>query len=64
MIFADNVTKYDRRYKPQPRTLLVTATQVNIIAYEKATEGPQKGKEVHVFKRQINISSIKTISVR
>lgn len=64
VIYADNITKYDRRYKPQSRTLLVTPKDVNIIAYEKLTEGPNKGKEMHVFKRQINITTIKSISVR
>ena len=64
VIFADNITKYDRRYKPQPRTMLVTTKEVDIIAFEKATEGPNKGKEVHVFKRQINIATITSLTVR
>jgi hypothetical protein len=63
VLFADNIIKYDRRFNAQPRTLLMTSKQVNIIALEKMKEGPNKGKDMHIFKRQINITAITGITV-
>lgn len=63
VIFADDVNKYDRRFKGQKRTLLLTATDLYLIALEKAKDGPNKGKIVHVLKRRLPLTSISAISL-
>jgi len=63
VLFADDVTKYDRRYNAQKRTLLLTARDLYLVALEKVKDGPNKGKIMHVLKRKFPLSSIGSISL-
>ena len=63
IVFADNIIKYERRYKPQPRVLLLGERTLYLIALEKAKEGPNKGKYVNVVKRKLGLEAISGISV-
>ncbi|KAJ3300326.1 Unconventional myosin-Ie [Borealophlyctis nickersoniae] len=61
--FADNVTKYDRKFKPTQRELLVTETCVIMVGVEKEKSGPNKGKLVKAIKRKIPFAEIQAVSV-
>jgi len=63
VLYADDVNKYDRRYKPQKRTLLLTAKDLYLIALEKAKDGPNKGKIVYVMKRKLPITSVSAVTL-
>ncbi len=62
VVFADQIVKYDRRFKPTNRELVMTTTQIFIIAVEKVTKGPEKGKLIKVVKRQIPLTSVVSLS--
>ncbi|KAI8803169.1 P-loop containing nucleoside triphosphate hydrolase protein, partial [Cladochytrium replicatum] len=62
-IFADTVTKYDRKFKSIERQLLVTETHLFMIGEEKEKSGPNKGKFVKVVKRKIGIQDIAGVSL-
>ncbi|KCV73289.1 myosin I [Fonticula alba] len=63
VIFADNVTKYERRFKPQQRVLLMTDRVIYLIALEVMKDGPQKGQAVHVVRRTMPLDKIEAVSV-
>ncbi|KAI8809341.1 myosin IF [Cladochytrium replicatum] len=62
-IFADIITKYDRKFKSVERQLLVTETHLFMIGEEKEKSGPNKGKFVKVVKRKIGIQDIAGVSL-
>ncbi|XP_051919723.1 unconventional myosin-Ie isoform X1 [Hippocampus zosterae] len=61
--FADKVTKYDRRFKPIKRDLILTPRSVYLIGREKVKQGPEKGQVTEVLKRQINVERILGVSL-
>ncbi|KAJ3056601.1 Unconventional myosin-Ie [Rhizophlyctis rosea] len=61
--FAAAVTKYDRKFKPTQRELLITETAVILIGAEKEKSGPNKGKLVKVVKRKLPFSAIQSVSL-
>ena len=63
-MFCDRITKYDRRWKPQEREILISQYAIVIVAAEPIPKGPEKGKIVKVAKRKIPIDQISSISMR
>ncbi|TPX34504.1 hypothetical protein SmJEL517_g02861 [Synchytrium microbalum] len=61
--FGQEVTKYDRKFKPSKLELLITETAVYLIGLDKAKDGPNKGKLVKAIKRKIPLSGVGGISV-
>lgn len=61
--FAYTVVKYDRRFRPQKRDLLLSAKHIYIIGREKETKGPNKGQILEVVKRKLDIASIGSVSM-
>ncbi|KAI8818072.1 amoeboid myosin I-like protein [Fimicolochytrium jonesii] len=63
VVFADRVTKYDRKFKPVTRELLLTESALVIVGTEKEKSGPNKGRLVKVIKQQIPFSEIQGVSM-
>uniref|UniRef100_A0A8C5A1C9 Myosin IEa n=1 Tax=Gadus morhua TaxID=8049 RepID=A0A8C5A1C9_GADMO len=61
--FADKVTKYDRRFKPIKRDLILTPKCVYLVGREKLTQGPEKGQVTEVLKRRIEVEKILAVSL-
>ncbi|XP_065909782.1 unconventional myosin-Ie-like [Dysidea avara] len=61
--FAATATKYDRRFKPAKRDMVLSEHSVYLIGREKVKKGPQKGQIVEVVKRQIPIEQFTSISL-
>ncbi|KAI9341028.1 P-loop containing nucleoside triphosphate hydrolase protein [Zopfochytrium polystomum] len=61
--FADNVQKFDRKFKGTPRELIVTEHAIIIIGSEKEKNGPNKGKFVKVVKRKLTFQEIGSVSL-
>eukprot|EP00054_Salpingoeca_dolichothecata_P025400 m.177618 g.177618 ORF g.177618 m.177618 type:complete len:1031 (-) comp25343_c1_seq7:140-3232(-) len=61
--FAYTVTKYDRRFRPQKRDLLLTSKAVYLIGREKQKKGPQKGQFLEVVKRRLTLDTIQSVSL-
>ncbi|KAM9825606.1 unconventional myosin-Ie isoform X1 [Syngnathus typhle] len=61
--FADKVTKYDRRFKPIKRDLILTPRSVYLIGREKVKQGPEKGQVTEVLKRNIAVERILGVSM-
>uniref|UniRef100_A0A452UG15 Myosin IF n=1 Tax=Ursus maritimus TaxID=29073 RepID=A0A452UG15_URSMA len=61
--FADSVTKYDRRFKPIKRDLILTPKCVYIIGREKVKKGPEKGQVREVLKKKLEIQALRGVSL-
>ncbi|CAF99593.1 unnamed protein product, partial [Tetraodon nigroviridis] len=61
--FADQVTKYDRRFKGIKRDLILTPKAVYLIGREKVKQGPEKGQVTEVLKRRIDVDKIMAVSL-
>lgn len=64
VLFCDEVKKYDRRFKPKSIDLFVTENAIVMIALEKITQGPNKGKFEKVVKRRLVLNQINGITLR
>lgn len=62
--FADSVTKYDRRFKPIKRDLILTPKCVYVIGREKVKKGPEKGQVREVLKKRLDIQALRGVSLR
>ncbi|EPQ10477.1 Myosin-If [Myotis brandtii] len=62
--FADSVTKYDRRFKPIKRDLILTPRCVYVIGREKVKKGPEKGQVREVLKKKLEIQALRGVSLR
>ncbi|KAH9369825.1 hypothetical protein HPB48_008565 [Haemaphysalis longicornis] len=56
--FAETVLKYDRRFKPVKRDLILTPKSLFLIGREKVKKGNDKGKIKEVIKRKIDLENI------
>ncbi|KAM3872916.1 myosin IEb [Diretmus argenteus] len=61
--FADVVIKYDRRFRPVKRDLILTAKFLYLIGREKVKQGPDKGQIQEVLKRKIELHKIQSVSL-
>ncbi|CAN9514415.1 unnamed protein product [Ophioblennius macclurei] len=61
--FADVVVKYDRRFRPVKRDLILTPKFLYLIGREKVKQGPDKGQIQEVLKRQIEVNRIQSVSM-
>uniref|UniRef100_A0A8C6MSE9 Myosin IF n=1 Tax=Mus spicilegus TaxID=10103 RepID=A0A8C6MSE9_MUSSI len=61
--FADSVTKYDRRFKPIKRDLILTPKCVYVIGREKVKRGPEKGLVREVLKKKLDIQALRGVSL-
>ncbi|XP_077835898.1 unconventional myosin-If isoform X10 [Macaca mulatta] len=61
--FADSVTKYDRRFKPIKRDLILTPKCVYVIGREKVKKGPEKGQVREVLKKKLDIQALRGVSL-
>ncbi|XP_035888604.1 unconventional myosin-If isoform X3 [Phyllostomus discolor] len=61
--FADSVTKYDRRFKPIKRDLILTPRCVYVIGREKVKKGPEKGQVREVLKKKLEIQALRGVSL-
>uniref|UniRef100_G1P7S5 Myosin IF n=1 Tax=Myotis lucifugus TaxID=59463 RepID=G1P7S5_MYOLU len=61
--FADSVTKYDRRFKPIKRDLILTPRCVYMIGREKVKKGPEKGQVREVLKKKLEIQALRGVSL-
>lgn len=61
--FADSVTKYDRRFKPIKRDLILTPKCVYVIGREKVKKGPEKGLVREVLKKKLEIQALRGVSL-
>ncbi|XP_054981018.1 unconventional myosin-If [Sorex araneus] len=61
--FADSVTKYDRRFKPIKRDLILTPKCVYVIGREKVKKGPQKGQVREVLKKKLEIQALRGVAL-
>ncbi|CAB4044730.1 unconventional myosin-Ie-like isoform X2 [Paramuricea clavata] len=61
--FAITAIKYDRRFKPSKRDLLLSSKHVYLIGREKVKKGPEKGKVYEVVKRKLELNQIGKISL-
>ncbi|GAB1300900.1 Myosin-1F-like protein [Apodemus speciosus] len=61
--FADSVTKYDRRFKPIKRDLILTPKCVYVIGREKVKRGPEKGLVREVLKKKLEIQTLRGVSL-
>ncbi|XP_045404091.1 unconventional myosin-If isoform X2 [Lemur catta] len=61
--FADSVTKYDRRFKPIKRDLILTPKCVYVIGREKVKKGPEKGQVCEVLKKKLEIQALRGVSL-
>ncbi|XP_071442826.1 unconventional myosin-Ie-like [Hetaerina americana] len=63
VVFAEVVSKYDRRFKVARRDLILTMNALFLIGREQIKKGLDKGKYVEVVKRKLEFSHISLISV-
>jgi len=60
VVFADDVTKYDRRFKPQKRTLLLTAQNLYLIAlvssFSSFLDQLDEDEDIHPKPNQSNVT--------
>ncbi|XP_046494264.1 unconventional myosin-If [Equus quagga] len=61
--FADSVTKYDRRFKPIKRDLILTPKCLYVIGREKVKKGPEKGQVREVLKKKLEIQALRGVSL-
>ncbi|CAJ1061297.1 myosin IEb [Xyrichtys novacula] len=61
--FADVVVKYDRRFRPVKRDLILTPKFLYLIGREKVKQGPDKGQIQEVLKRKIEVNKIQSVSL-
>ncbi|XP_047117014.1 unconventional myosin-Ie-like [Schistocerca piceifrons] len=61
--FAEVVKKYDRRFKPVRRDLVLTSHSLFLIGREQVKKGPNKGKYVEIIKRKLNLENISHVSL-
>uniref|UniRef100_A0A2K6S5N5 Myosin IF n=1 Tax=Saimiri boliviensis boliviensis TaxID=39432 RepID=A0A2K6S5N5_SAIBB len=61
--FADSVTKYDRRFKPIKRDLILTPKCVYVIGREKVKKGPEKGQVREILKKKLDIQALRGVSL-
>ncbi|XP_031555305.1 unconventional myosin-Ie-like isoform X2 [Actinia tenebrosa] len=61
--FAATVNKYDRRFKPTKRDLLLSSKHIYLIGREKVKKGPEKGRVFEVIKRKLDIKSVVSVSL-
>ncbi|XP_045146234.1 unconventional myosin-If [Echinops telfairi] len=61
--FADSVTKYDRRFKPIKRDLILTPKCVYVIGREKAKKGPEKGQVREILKKKLELPALRGVSL-
>uniref|UniRef100_G3T7I8 Myosin IF n=1 Tax=Loxodonta africana TaxID=9785 RepID=G3T7I8_LOXAF len=61
--FADSVTKYDRRFKPIKRDLILTPKYVYVIGREKVKKGPEKGQVREVLKKKLELQALQGVSL-
>uniref|UniRef100_A0A8C0LD44 Myosin IF n=1 Tax=Canis lupus dingo TaxID=286419 RepID=A0A8C0LD44_CANLU len=61
--FADSVTKYDRRFKPIKRDLILTPKCVYMIGREKVKKGPEKGQVREILKKKLEIQTLRGVSL-
>uniref|UniRef100_A0A8C9KFZ7 Myosin IF n=1 Tax=Panthera tigris altaica TaxID=74533 RepID=A0A8C9KFZ7_PANTA len=61
--FADSVTKYDRRFKPIKRDLILTPKCVYMIGREKVKKGPEKGQVREILKKKVEIQALRGVSL-
>uniref|UniRef100_A0A452ENI9 Myosin IF n=1 Tax=Capra hircus TaxID=9925 RepID=A0A452ENI9_CAPHI len=61
--FADSVNKYDRRFKPIKRDLILTPKCVYVIGREKVKKGPEKGQVREVLKKKLEIQALRGVSL-
>ncbi|EDQ91894.1 uncharacterized protein MONBRDRAFT_31331 [Monosiga brevicollis MX1] len=61
--FAYTVVKYDRRFRPQKRDLLLTSKHIYLIGREKQKKGPNKGEYLEVVKRKLPLDQISRVSL-
>ncbi|CAI9730947.1 unconventional myosin-Ie-like isoform X1 [Octopus vulgaris] len=59
--FAETVTKFDRRFKPMKRDLILTGRHLYLIGREKVKKGPHKGAIIEIVKRKIPLQDIQKI---
>ena len=62
-VFSSEIIKYDRKFKPSFKELLVTNSNVFFIGTEKIKSGTKKGQYEKVVKRKIPFNQIKSISL-
>jgi len=60
--FAESVIKYDRRFQPSKRDLVLAGKNLYLLGREKVKKGPKKGQIIEVIKRKIPISDIRQLS--
>uniref|UniRef100_A0A224Z4W2 Myosin I n=1 Tax=Rhipicephalus zambeziensis TaxID=60191 RepID=A0A224Z4W2_9ACAR len=60
--FAETVLKYDRRFKPVKRDLVLTPKSLFLIGREKIKKGNDKGKIKEVIKRKIDLENISQVT--
>ncbi|XP_049518220.1 unconventional myosin-Ie isoform X2 [Dermacentor silvarum] len=60
--FAETVLKYDRRFKPVKRDLILTPKSLFLIGREKIKKGNDKGKIKEVIKRKIDLENISQVT--
>lgn len=58
VLFAETVTKYDRRFKTCKRDLILTHNTLYLIGLTKVKNGPQKGQMVETIKKKAEIPDI------
>ncbi|KAF2366369.1 SH3 domain [Trinorchestia longiramus] len=63
ILFALTVDKYDRKFRPQKRDLVVTDSCLWLIGREKAKTGPYKGQYVEALKRKLPLQHIKQLEL-
>lgn len=61
--FAETVFKYDRRFKPVKRDLILTPKSVFLVGREKVKKGADKGKITEVVKRRIDLENISQVTL-
>ena len=64
IVYADSVTKYDRDFKPTDWEIMLGRNSIYLVGYEKAKEGPFKGKTIKALKRQISLKEVDYVSTR
>ncbi|KAI8478266.1 Unconventional myosin-Ie, partial [Branchiostoma belcheri] len=61
--FSDTVNKYDRRFKPAKRDMLLSAKYLYLIGREVVKKGPEKGQQKEVIKRKLGLEMITSVSL-
>ncbi|KAI8913022.1 P-loop containing nucleoside triphosphate hydrolase protein, partial [Powellomyces hirtus] len=63
VVFADKMTKYDRKFKPTVREFLLTETSLFVVGVEKEKSGPNKGRLVKAVKHKLQLADIQSVSL-